>query len=130
MSNSQNAPSDSGSVLIETVIAAAILAMILGTGLAAIGNTLNRSRILEDQQKALLVAQSQLSLFGPSVRANDGRANGVDGILSWEINVEPYTNTKALGNDTALLLITIEVFKENPHQRLVQLRTLRIAGGR
>jgi hypothetical protein len=121
---------DAGSVLIESVMAAAIIAMILGTGFKAIGTSLNRSRTLEDQQRALLVAQSQLALLGPVIPANYGQKNGVDQGLRFEVKIDPYTNDTTAGSETRLVQVTVEVFKGDPAKRLAQLRSLRVAGGR
>jgi type II secretory pathway pseudopilin PulG len=121
---------DAGSVLIESVISAAIIAMILGTGCNAIGNSLNRSRTLEDQQRALLVAQSQLALLGPVIPPNYGQKNGVDHDLAFKVSIDPYTNENASGSETTLVQVTVEVFKGDPAKRLAQLRSLRFAGGR
>ncbi len=121
---------DSGSVLIETVIAAAIMAMILGTGFSAIANSLNRSRTVEDQQRAILVAQSQIALLGPVVSANYGQRNGTDADLVWQVTISPYVSDAASASETALVQVTVEVFKGDPPKKLTQLRSLRFAGGR
>jgi type II secretory pathway pseudopilin PulG len=121
---------DSGSVLIETVIAAGIMAMILGTGFSAIASSLKRSRTLEDQQRAILVAQSQMALIDHVVSGNYGQRNGIDTDLAWQVTIEPYVNEAASASDLSLVQVTVDVFKGDSSKRLTQLRSLRIAGAR
>ncbi len=129
MKNHSPTYADCGSVLIETVIASAIMAMILGAGFSVIANSLNRSRIVEDQQRAILVAQSQMALFGPVVPANYSQTSGIDTDLAWQVTIEPYITGAASANETSLVQITVDVFKGNTVKKLTQLRSLRIAGG-
>lgn len=121
---------DSGSVLIETVIAAGIMAMILGVGFSAIASSLHRSRTLEDQQRAILVAQSQMALIDHVVSGNYGQRNGNDTGLAWQVTVEPYVSETASASELSLVQVTVDVFKGDPPKRLTQLRSLRIAGAR
>src|SRR3546814_7280949 len=86
--------SDRGSIFLETVIATAIIAMILGAAYEAIGDSVKRARRVEHEQLSMLTARSQLAAVGTAVPLTPGITRGVDGTRAWSIEVRPYAGAR------------------------------------
>ena len=119
--------SDAGSMLVEAMIAAAIVAIMLGALYTSIQGSAERQRMVSDRRLALLVARSELATVGEETRATPGVTTGVNGDFAWRIDIAPYggdLNPSAAG---PLGLITIQVFRNGEQGRsLATLRTLRV----
>ncbi len=86
---------EKGSILIETLIAAAIIAMILGAALQTIQVNAGGARRAELHRMATLVAQSRLASVGGEIPLLPGRYDGRDGELGWRVEVTPYPRAVA-----------------------------------
>src|SRR3546814_16105434 len=86
--------SDRGSIFLETVIATAIIAMILGAAYEAIGDSVKRARRVEHEQLSMLTARSQLAAVGTAVPLTPGITRGVDGTRPWSLEGPPYPGVR------------------------------------
>lgn len=80
---------DSGSVFIEAMIAAAIVAMSLAAMYHSIEQSARYSRMIDEKRTALLIAQSHLASVGSAVPIVQGMTGGLDGPYAWSINIAP-----------------------------------------
>lgn len=118
--------SDRGSIFLETVIATAIIAMILGAAYEAIGDSVKRARRVEHEQLSMLTARSQLAAVGTVVPLTPGITRGVDGTRAWSIEVRPYAGVRQQSNAGVPMLVTVSVTAGDSHASPVTLRSLRL----
>jgi len=86
---------EEGSILVETMIAAAIVAMILGAALQTIGINARGARLAQEHRLAALVAQSRLASVGGEIPLLPGRYEGREGALAWAVEISPYERAVA-----------------------------------
>ncbi len=114
---------EDGSVLVEAMVAAAIMAMTLAVAYRAIGDGALRTGAAEHSRLALLEARSRLAEVGGDIALAPGESSGLDGDLAWRVEVLPAPSTSGSGR---LLAIAVEVGP--PQGRiLVSLHSLRFA---
>jgi hypothetical protein len=115
--------SDSGSVLIEAIVAVAIVAMMLAVTYRSVGDSVLRARAAEASRTAMMGAQSRLASVGAEIPLTPGETTGVDGAYSWRVEIAPVDeDASAMGR---LLSVTASVRDREPTDRAV-LRTLRL----
>jgi type II secretory pathway pseudopilin PulG len=85
-------------VFVESIIAAAIVAMALGATFRVVADSANRQRDVELQRNALLIAQSELAAVGSEIPLQTGQSAGLAGDLVWRVDVSPYAD--GLESDT------------------------------
>lgn len=91
MSPQQRQPADAGFTLLETLVALAILGMVLTTVFAVIGSGLRSAHRDEDRLLLGLVAQNLLVRSRLDLTTADGpRSGDIGGGLVWRIESEPY----------------------------------------
>lgn len=112
---------DAGSVFIETIIAAAIVSLALGTMYHTLGKSIENNRLVQDRRTAMLIAQSELAAVGSAIPVAAGDSAGTEGSYVWRVHIEPYA---AAGD---LWQVTITVGKQGSDQ-LATLRSLRLSG--
>ncbi|MFB0874333.1 MULTISPECIES: hypothetical protein [unclassified Sphingobium] len=78
-----------GSILVETLIATAILAMILAAAFQTLHDSARRARRVSDQRIALLIAQSRLAEYPLNRPAARGSRSGSDQGFLWRVDVVP-----------------------------------------
>ena len=79
-----------GYILVETIVALLVLALVLGTTLSAIATSVRQQRRVADTRLALLVARSALASVGSAVPLAPGTAGGTDpGGFVWRVTIEP-----------------------------------------
>lgn len=110
-----------GSVLIETLIAIAILATMLGVTFQAVGATAHRVRAIDNRSQAMLVARSRLAAVGSVIPARPGVTTGVDGPFAWRVDVSPYAQG-ALPLHRVRVSVALRG-QDNPLASLASLRT-------
>ena len=81
---------DAGSVLVEAMVGAAIIAITLASMYHAIIESAAHNRMAEERRYALMVAQSQLAMIGPIIPAVPGVTEGTEGDFQWRVTIEPY----------------------------------------
>ena len=115
---------EEGSVLVEAMVAAAIMAMTLAMAYRAAGDGALSTGNAERSRLAVLEAQSRLAEVGGDIALAPGESSGVDGDLAWRVEVSPAPS--APSGSGRLMAVSVEV---GPPQgrALVSLRSLRLA---
>lgn len=116
-----------GSILIETLVAAAILSLMLGLVYRAMADGAVSATQLAERRNALLLAQSQLAQAGSALPLQPGDTEGRSDDLLWKLSVAPYEDIRATSNAGRLQQITVTVSKPGNPAPLAQLSTLRLA---
>ena len=116
---------DGGTVFIDTLVAAAIVALALGMLYRVVGASAHRSVALADRRMALLIAQSELANVGAEIAAAPGTTEGIQGPFAWRVEIAPDPATSAASNTGRLMSVTVSVARRG-EPALVSLRTLRL----
>jgi general secretion pathway protein I len=124
--------SDSGTMMVETMIAAAIVAVMLSAMYVSLSGSAERQRMVAARRQALMIARSELALVGAEVPATPGRTTGLAGSYAWQIDIAPYGGDLNSSEAGPLGVVTVTVAPGGGGRPLATLRTLRImpsAGG-
>jgi general secretion pathway protein I len=80
-----------GFTLIEIVVAFVLLALIFSTSFEVFSSGMRRAADLEDQSRAVVVAQSRLAVTGMEEQLKQGSVSGTseDGRFQWTVAVTP-----------------------------------------
>ncbi len=120
------APShDSGFALTETLVSAAIIAVMLGVTFQSITASAQQSRMIEERRAALLVAQSQIAAANAATSTSFGDVRGVSNDIAWRITIASYRG--AVSASVPLELVTVSSGNGMDGKPLISLKTLRIA---
>jgi hypothetical protein len=117
---------DSGSVFVESIIAATIVAVALGATFQVIGDGANRDRAVQARRGALLVAQSRLAAVGSEIALRSARTDGQEGDLAWRVDVSPDSDGIDASAGGALWRVIVSVRPRAGGGELVRLDTLRL----
>ncbi len=120
---------DAGAIFVESLIAAAIVAMALAGAFQVIADSASRARKAEVHRSALMIAQSELAAVGADIPLEGGQSDGVVGNLVWQVNVTPYTAEGEANSAGALWKVEVSVRPRAGGQSLVTLATLRLGPG-
>jgi type II secretory pathway pseudopilin PulG len=112
---------EAGFGLIETLIAMAIVTVMIALVFESISANASATNAMIDRRRAALVAKSALDV---ATIGRDAPLQGVAGTMRWRVAVEPYQD--AAGRGPRLELITVTVSKASGAKPLLQLRTLRV----
>lgn len=115
---------ENGSVLIEAMVAAAIVALMLGALYRSMADSAARDGSLALKRTALLIAQSELEAVGSAIPLAAGISGGVDGDYVWRVDVEPYATSQGAGSAGSLWNVTVSVRESRGSVSLVTLRSL------
>ncbi|MDH4384507.1 MAG: hypothetical protein QE280_03580 [Caulobacter sp.] len=121
--------SDRGSIFIETLISAAIVAGVMGVSYRVIADSVSRSSMVESRRMALLIAQSRLAEAGDSRPVQPGSTSGSQPPFVWRTVIERQPGGLAGSAAGDLALVTVSVRLEDSDRNLATLRTLRLTGG-
>lgn len=110
---------DRGSALIETVIATAVLAMILGGAYQVLGDAARRAAQADVQRTALMIAQSRLAELPLTRPVTPGTTAGLSDGLSWRVVIRP------AGSAPTPLSVRVEVAQPGVRRPIMALTTLR-----
>ncbi len=114
-----------GFAIVETLVASAIIAAMLGVTYQAMQTSARQCRMVEDRRLATLVAQTQMAAIGASVTGNFGETRGTTSGVDWRIVAVPYRADGANSGRIKLDLISVSAGLGN--RELVTLRTLRLS---
>ena len=117
---------DAGSVFVETLIAAAIVATALGSTFQVIADSAARERSAEARRTALLLAQSEMADVGSEIAVVPGRSEGAWGDLVWRVDIESYGAGDPANPVGELYAVTVRVHPRSGGPALVTLRSLRL----
>lgn len=113
-----------GFTLIEVAVALAILALSLGVLYQTFGWGLRRTGLLQQQETALLTAQSMLAEIRARPRLQAGAADGrTPQGLQWNSRIEPYA-VRSSNQSLRAWAVTVEVSWGTGPQRRVRLRSI------
>ena len=117
---------DTGSVFVETLIAAAIVATALGSTFRVIADSAARERGAQARRTALLIAQSELADVGSEIPVAPGQSAGTWGDFVWRVDVEPYGAGESANPVGDLYEVTVHVHPRSGGPALATLRSLRL----
>jgi len=120
------ARTDRGSVFIESMIAAAIVAMALAATFRVITDGAQRDRAVETRRAALLVAQSELAATGSEIPLQPGQSAGSAGDFIWRVDVSPYIDGVDASAVGGLWRVDVSVSPRAGGADLVTLDSLRL----
>lgn len=119
--------SRAGSVLIDALVATAILAVILTGVFQVTGDSLARHRDIETRRAALMVARSQLAALGYATPLTDGALDGEQDGFVWRIDAEPCADTGGDSTAGRLTCVTVTVHPRAAARPVVVLASRRLA---
>lgn len=110
-----------GSILVETLIATAILSMILVAAFQTLHDSARRARRIADQRTAMLIAQSRLAAYPLNRAPAAGSRSGEELGYRWQVEVAAPREGNLAG--TVSLAVTV-ASRTDPaaHVRLDSLR--------
>jgi general secretion pathway protein I len=117
---------ENGSVLIEAMIASAIVALMLAAMYGAIADTARGSAHANEKRTALMIAQSELAAIGTALPLSPGVTGGVQGPYAWRVEIEPYAEAAAPSDAGGLWDVTVSVRATDGNADLVTLRSLEL----
>jgi len=77
-----------GYILVETLVALLVLALVLGATLDAVASSTRAAQHVADTRAALLVARSTLEQVGTAIPLAPGNVDGIDQGFVWHVGVE------------------------------------------
>jgi type II secretion system protein I len=117
---------ENGSVLIEAMVAAAIVSMMLVTMYQSIDQSMTGATRVADKRMALLIAQSEMDAVGTVLPVSGGSKSGAEGSFVWRVDIVPYPVATGPSNSGSLYEVTVSVRDRSRDADLVSLHTLRI----
>ncbi len=118
---------DRGSAFIESMIAAAIVALALGTTYQIIADSVARERLAQARSGAYLVAQSELADVGAEIPIEAGQTTGVAGPFAWKVDLSPFETGQTVSTAGVLLRVSVSVRSRAGGPELAALHSLRVA---
>ena len=113
-----------GSIVIEAMIAAAIVAAMLGAAFEAVQATSRNVRLAEARRDAMLVAQSTMALVGIAIPVVPGATGGGADALHWRVDI--VRTEVPPGPAGSVDLVTVTVMGPDASPPLARLRSLRL----
>jgi hypothetical protein len=113
-------------VFVESIIAAAIVAMALGGTFQVISDSAARDRAGEARRVALLTAQSEIAAVGSEIPLQPGQTAGLAGDLVWRVSVSPYADGVDDSAAGGLWRVMVSVGPRDGGAELAHLETLRL----
>lgn len=117
---------EGGSVFVEALVAAAIVAMILAATYRVTADSAARHAKVEARRYALMVARSTLASVGSAVPFAAGATEGVDGADIWRVEMQPCGEPGAASIGT-LYCVAVSVRGAQGGPPLVTLNSRRLA---
>ncbi len=119
-----------GFLLIEVVVALAIVALAFGYGFRSLSGALDRLGVDHQASAALSLAQSTLDRVGADIALDRGEVTGsTPAGLTWAVETAPYAsvNTPAAGVLVGYVVRVTVAWKDRGRPRQVLLSTVRLA---
>lgn len=111
-----------GSLLVEAMIAIAVLAMVLAAGYAAVGQSALRAKAAEAGRTAMLIARSQLDAVGAETPLAVGETNGTEQGFRWSVRVDDEPSPPSATGELVRVTVTV---RDNRAER-ARLTTLKL----
>ncbi len=117
---------ENGSVLIEAMVASAIVALMLAAMYRAVADTARGSAHAIEKRAALMIAQSELAAVGSALPLSPGVTGGVEGPYAWRVDIEPYAAAAGPSDAGPLFEVTVSVHSADSNADIVTLQSLEI----
>lgn len=114
-----------GFVLLETMVATLIVAVVLAATFAVISQSARGVRAAEETRAALMVARSELAVAGTAQPLTFGAVEGTDGRFRWRLTAAPAADGAGRAGPLAHVRVTVGT-DERPE--IVTLATLKLPG--
>lgn len=118
-------PAETGSILVETLVAIAIVGLSLGAFFKSVSGAVDRDHGLADRQLAMLVAESTLASVGDAIAIAPGRSRGTDHGFDWQIDITPIATNDSLAGRPTRVEVSV-TSATAPDHVLARLSTLRL----
>lgn len=116
-----------GSVLVEALVATAIVAVIMVGVLRVAGDSLARHRTVEARRMALMIARSQLAGVGFVAPLAEGTRTGEENDYVWRTEVSRCAGEAPESTAGQLYCVTVAVRPRDRERAAVTLSTRRLA---
>ncbi|UAJ09057.1 hypothetical protein [Polymorphobacter megasporae] len=116
---------DDGSVLIEAMVAVAIIAAVLAVTYRSLGENALRLRAADSARTATMIAQSRLAAVGSDIPLAPGETDGTDGAFAWTVTID--AEPAAASTSGNLLRVSARVRDIDGRADRARLDTLRLA---
>ncbi|WP_375056550.1 prepilin-type N-terminal cleavage/methylation domain-containing protein [Zobellella sp. DQSA1] len=117
----------SGFSLLEVLVAFAVLTVTLGVLLNIFSLAIRTTQAAQEQQKAMLLAESKLTELDAGSRLRPGREQGwFDDNYWWETRVEEFDSRELMDNDSMLVPYRLSVIVGWGRNQQYDLTTLRL----
>ena len=113
-----------GFALVETLVATAIIAGMLGVTFQTVQSGARQTRMIEDRRRAMLVAESQLQAVGAGQSSSFGETRGLTSGVRWRLTLRPYRADQP--SDAPLQLVSVSAGLEGEQRDLIILKTIRV----
>jgi type II secretory pathway pseudopilin PulG len=117
---------ENGSVLIEAIIAVAIVSMMLVVMYKSVSQSVTGAHRVAEKRQALLVAQSEMDAVGSVLPLRPGSVSGTEGSFVWQLDIAPYPAAGGPSKSGPLYQVTVSVRGHDSGVDLITLRTLQI----
>jgi hypothetical protein len=121
--------SDSGSVFIESMVAAAIVALSLAAMYRVIEDGAMRDRTVNAKQNALLIAQSELAAVGSEIPMAQGMTSGTEGPYAWRVDISPSDTDGPASSAGPVWQVSVSVRPLDGGNAIVTLNSLALSSG-
>lgn len=119
--------SRNGFTLLEVLVAFAVLTVTLGVLLNIFSLAIRTTQTVQDQQKAVLLAESKLAELDAGLTLRPGMERGdFDQRFEWETRVEEFDSRALLDNQSMLIPYRLSVVVNWDENRRFELFTLRL----
>ncbi|NHI02079.1 prepilin-type N-terminal cleavage/methylation domain-containing protein [Oceanimonas sp. MB9] len=119
--------SQRGFTLLEVLVAFAVLTVTLGVLLNIFSLAMRTTQAVQDQQKAVLLAESRLAELSAGVTLRPGVERGdFDDRFAWESRIEEFDTQTLMDNQSQLLPYRLSVVVSWGDSRRYELATLRL----
>lgn len=119
--------SRNGFTLLEVLVAFAVLTVTLGVLLNIFSLAIRTTQTVQDQQKAVLLAESKLAELDAGLTLRPGMERGdFDQRFEWETRVEEFDSRATLDNQSMLIPYRLSVVVNWDENRRFELFTLRL----
>lgn len=120
---------EQGSIFIETLVATAIVAAMLGALFGIMRDSNSDVRAANDRIRAVQVGESIMAGLGSAIPLAVGSTSGIDGDLAWQLTVAPYESSLVPSTAGRLLRVDVQVRRQDQQASLLTLHSLRTAKG-
>lgn len=119
--------SRNGFTLLEVLVAFAVLTVTLGVLLNIFSLAIRTTQTVQDQQKAVLLAESKLAELDAGLTLRPGMERGdFDQRFEWETRVEEFDSRALMDNQSMLIPYRLSVVVSWDENRRFELFTLRL----